>query len=100
MRKQIEVCAVTKNDAFDSVMQHMRVALSPQAQFAMDMIRSGMMMPIKPSGRNNRLMAPNEIVKRAVAITTLAFDQFDQLGWTAEQPALNELISKMDKPGF
>ena len=100
MRKQIEVCVMARNDVCDSVMQHMRVALSPQAQFAMDMVRNGMMMPIKPDGRNNRLMTPKEVVKRAITITTLAFDQFDQLGWTAEQPPFNELISKMDKPGF
>jgi hypothetical protein len=102
----IEVRQLANHEKPAPIAINQLLAMSGIAQFATMLMQQGMAMPCMNDGfdadgrHRYRLMTPEEVVGRAVAISDLALAAFAARGWSAEMPRLDDLIQAGAPVGF
>ena len=81
------------------IQKHDTTILSVEAQFMLGFIERWGMVAAMPDGEDSagrqklRLATTEELVARAVVVTSLAFDAAHDLGWAAEAPSMDDLVA-------
>lgn len=91
---KVEVARVGRNQTYDGLVTHQRVAIGYAAQFAMDLMKVLCIGDATPGAEKDLkvLLTEEQVVARAVKLTELAFEAFEQRNWTTVTPAFGELL--------